>query len=147
MRKLISLALFGLLLLLPCSNVSASGGDTTTDGTAASSGAATGYEVTKAFDDCAIYDSSDCMFRSTNTSDPWWISYDYSGTTAYVVNAYTIRSGWYSRSPNTWKFQGSNDNFASYDDLDSQTGISFGSDEKKSFAFSNTAAYQQYRLY
>lgn len=85
----------------------------------------------------------------TNASAlPQWIKYQFSSAKTAV--AYGFRA-WYvdnfpSRTPNAWKFQGSNNN-SSWTDLDTVSGFSPGSDSLDYvFNVDSPASYAYYRL-
>ena len=81
-------------------------------------------------------------------ADLGWIQYDFAGENAYAVNQYTITSAndFPERDPKDWYFKGSNDG-ATWTTLDTRSGEVFSSRfQKKTYSFSNGAAYKIYRL-
>ncbi len=75
---------------------------------------------------------------------PQWVAYEFPVATqidAYTLQGFTDTN----RTPRDFKLQGWNG--VGWDDLDSQTGITFTSMEKKSFGLASTANYAKYRLY
>jgi len=118
--------------------------DICTGGTAASDAYAASYLPAGAFNDVATYSSGSAW--EVVTSYPHWISYDLGSGVSKCVAQYTIQP--YSvYFPTAWKFQGSNNN-TDWTDLDTQTGQSFSSSEKKTYnSFLNSTYYRYYRWY
>ena len=97
------------------------------------------YTAWKAMDD------SNLSYWRSSTPTNEWIEYEFASS--IKINKYTMTA--YSSSttnaPNTWTFEGYNG--ATWDTLDSQTGITWsGSFEKKEYTFSNTTSYTKYRI-
>ena len=100
-----------------------------------------GEEATKAFDD-----STSTKWLIGNSTG--WIQYDFAGAIAWAINQYTVASAndVPARDPKNWTFQGSN-NGTSWTTLDTRSNESFASRLlKKTYNFTNTTAYQMYRL-
>lgn len=118
------------------------GVDRCTGGTVTASGENPPNEdKTKAFDD-----STSTKWLTFSSSG--WIQYDFAGTTAYAINKYTITSAndYATRDPKNWTFKGSN-NGTSWTTVDTRTNVTFSSRfQKQTFTFTNTTAYQMYRL-
>ncbi len=79
--------------------------------------------------------------------------YDFSGSTANIVTRYTITSANDApgRNPKNWKFQGCDGictiSSGGWVDLDTRSNESFATTyQTNTYTFSNTTAYQQYRL-
>jgi hypothetical protein len=76
------------------------------------------------------------------------IAYDFAGSDAYAINQYTVTSANDdpTRDPQTWNLQGSNDG-SNWTTVDAQNNQLFSSRfQTKTYNFSNSVAYQQYRL-
>jgi hypothetical protein len=79
---------------------------------------------------------------------PSWLGYTF--TAPKVIKAYSIMGGdsfTPAKAPKNWTFEGSNDNFATYDVLDTrtnQTGWTNG--EKRTFIINNNKPYTSYRI-
>ena len=118
------------------------GTDLCTGGTVAASGEnAPNESKEKAFDDATS--SKWLVF-----ADLGWIQYDFAGENAYAVNQYTITSANDSpeRDPKNWYLKGSNDG-STWTTIDTRSGEVFSSRfQKKTYSFSNGAAYKIYRL-
>jgi len=83
-----------------------------------------------------------------NPTFPHWIKYDLGSGVTKVAAQYklTARDTTYNDS-SAFKLQGSNDN-STWDDIDSQTGITWSNGETKIFnSFTNSTAYRYYRIY
>jgi len=79
---------------------------------------------------------------------PYIIGVDMGSGVTKICGRYKITS-W--ASDNTWapkdfKFQGSNNN-STWDDLDTQTGLTWTSSETKTFNITNSTAYRYYRVF
>lgn len=80
---------------------------------------------------------------------PRWIGFNF--TSAKTIGQYTVQarnadSNDASYSPNTWQFQAYNG--SSWVTLDSQSGQTFSSNQKRTYnSFTNTNSYNAYRLY
>jgi hypothetical protein len=76
------------------------------------------------------------------------IVYDFANQDAYAVNKYTVASANDdpARDPKNWNLQGSNDG-TNWTTVDAQNNQIYGNRfEVKTYNFTNTTAYQQYRL-
>jgi len=118
--------------------------DVTEGGTATSNGGIrTGEEPAKAFDN-----TTSTKWCVIDVNLPVNLRYDFSGTTAYAVNSYTVASANDSpeRDPKNWQFQGSNDG-TNWTTLDTRSNIAFTSRfQTQTFTFSNSTSYQMYQL-
>ncbi len=110
-----------------------------------SSGGVT-YSAFKAMDD----DNATWWSTTAAGVTPSWLMYQWVADNRKLVTSYTIRArsgaGNQDGAPKTFKLQGYI--WPTYTDLDSpadQTG--WGDGEQRTFVFSNTTAYQAYRLY
>lgn len=87
----------------------------------------------------------------TNASAlPQWIGYQFGSPQTII--SYSFRPYFYDnypgRTPKTWEFQGSNDNFATHTTLDTQTNwASANSNDVVVFPISSPASFSYYRLY
>lgn len=78
-----------------------------------------------------------------------WIRYQYANNKRSIVTEYTLTSAndAQERDPMDWNFQGSNNGGVTWVTLDSKTGQLFTARyQKKSYQFTNTTAYNIYRL-
>lgn len=76
------------------------------------------------------------------------INYDFGETTPQIVNCYRIMgSNWedYTSCPKAWTFEGSDD-FATWEELDSQSDQSWTTGNWNEYYIGNTTAYRYYRL-
>jgi hypothetical protein len=116
--------------------------ETTPSGVASDSGHFTGREGWTAFD------RASGSYFALASSYPQWIKYEFPSTE--IITSYSIESEVvdpvFSRTPTEFKLQGSNDD-SIWVDLDSQTGIVWGSGETKRWSFANATNYLYYRLY
>jgi hypothetical protein len=84
---------------------------------------------------------------ATSTSSPKWLKIKYPSAYKAIQYSIQIRDLSYPRYPKTWKFQGSN-NDSDWTDLDTQTNkTDWAGNNTVMFTFSNSTAYQYYRLY
>ena len=133
----------------------------TEGGTASAGGTAcSGTEgPDKAFDNLMTSSSFSkwCVMRGASPSTPAPIMYDFAGSTAHAVTTYTITTGndVPARDPKDWTFQACKvgftctaDSGANWDVLDTRTSQFSGASryQTNTYSFSNTTAYQQYRL-
>lgn len=96
---------------------------------------------------------------SNNTKTGWintdgqttgWIAYEFESP--LKVNSYEVVASRnsalpLSNHPKDWKFEGSNDNFATFDVINSQTGVTFSSfSESKKYELNNNNLYKSYRI-
>jgi hypothetical protein len=96
-----------------------------------------------------------CLTVAPSTGSPARTVYDFSGSTAIAINRYTITNGDdnASRDPRNWTFQGCQASCTAGSDtgwvtLDTRTNQFTGAPrfQTLSYTFSNTTAYQKYRL-
>ena len=76
------------------------------------------------------------------------INYDFGETTPQIVNCYRVMgSNWkaYTSCPKAWTFEGSDD-FATWEELDSQSDQSWTTGNWNEYYIGNTTAYRYYRL-
>ncbi len=109
--------------------------------TARGENASAGYGKEKAFD-------RDVNTKWQDTTNSTWIQYLFPNSNAYQITKYTITSAGDAPTldPKSWTLQGSN-NGSSWTNLDSQSSQTFaGRNLKKTYPFSNSTAYQYYRL-
>jgi len=102
--------------------------------------------------DLAFDDDVYTFWRANSSEVPQWIQWDFGTGLTRVVSGYTIQivptpiNGVSILSTTaSWVFQGSN-NGSDWSPLDSQSGILFNHDEKKSFSISNSTSFRYYRL-
>ncbi len=126
------------------------GTDLCTGGTASADSQYSGdFSADKAFDD-----NLTTTWSATETAYPHWLKYDFGEGNEQVVNAYSIvarHDGYQTRTPNNWKFQGSN-NDSDWTDLDEISDGAWGYSAQKAYFYDfsegeNTTAYRYYRLY
>jgi hypothetical protein len=107
--------------------------------------------ASKAFD--GNTDTSGWGNSGNLTTTPEWLEYDFGAGNGKVINQYAIYcsssqiGGWNDSSydPYSWTFQGFNG--VKWDTLDTQIDNSQTQDVWKYYSFTNTTAYQAYRLY
>jgi len=96
-----------------------------------------------------------CVFAAPTSTTPISTMFDFEGTTAFVVTRYTITTGNDApdRDPKSWQFQGcAGTCTVSSDDgwqtLDTRSNEFAGASryQTNSYTFTNSTAYQQYRL-
>jgi hypothetical protein len=78
-----------------------------------------------------------------------WIQYQYASSKVSVVTQYTLTSAndYEQRDPTNWNILGSNNGGASWTTLDTRSGELFTARfQTRSFSFSNSTAYNIYRL-
>lgn len=76
------------------------------------------------------------------------INYDFGEATPQIVNCYRVMgSNWedYTSCPKAWTFEGSDD-FATWEELDSQSDQSWTTGNWNEYYIGNTTAYRYYRL-
>jgi hypothetical protein len=102
-----------------------------------------GEEVLKAFDG-----DSEPRWTTTNGSAiDSWVRVKLPVATAFNAALLTSRGeGWVRQSPKDFKIQGSNDGEV-WDDLLTQTNISWDEKERKKFIFQNETTYLYYRIF
>jgi len=114
-------------------------------------------DVTKAYDNLMTIPSSSkwCVRSAPSTSTPVSTVYDFSGSTAFAINKYTLTAGndEPTRDPRDWTLQGCQGSCTAGSDsgwitLDTRTNqfASAGRIQTIPYTFTNTTAYQQYRL-
>ena len=82
-----------------------------------------------------------------NVADfPKWILITYPEAVAVFEYTITSRTSYGSQCINTWELQGSNDS-TNWSTLDTRSSITWGSQETKTFTFTNENTYTYYRLY
>jgi hypothetical protein len=116
--------------------------NTAPSGVASASSEDSSMQAWKAFDKST--GSTDCWYASTL---PAWLEYDF--IQPKVIRGYAVRSRNLSASnakPTAWTFEGSNDSGITWEELDKQTGISFGNNELKTFYIRNSKEYKKYRI-
>jgi len=89
------------------------------------------------------FDHNTAVYFGLNVGVPLWVRRDLPA--AIVAHSYKL-TGSTIYGPAAFKLQGSNDGSA-WTDLDSQSGITWGSTETKTFAISSPASYSKYRVY
>jgi peptidoglycan/xylan/chitin deacetylase (PgdA/CDA1 family) len=130
------------------------GGTATGTGTACNTSTET---VAKAYDNLMTSGNFTkwCVTSAPSTSVPISTAYDFSGTTAFAINSYTITTGndAATRDPKNWTFQGCQGSCTVGSDtgwttLDTRTNQFAGSArfQTTTFSFTNSTAYQQFRL-
>ena len=96
-----------------------------------------------------------CVNSTPSTSSPVSTMYDFSGTTAFAINSYTITTGndQPTRDPKNWTLQGCQGSCTvgsstGWVTLDTRTNQFAGAArlQTTTFSFTNATAYQQYRL-
>jgi hypothetical protein len=92
-------------------------------------------------DHYAIANDGGTTFWNFNGSS-WWKAHLNS---AVAVTSYTVQANSSQYGINAWTCQGSN-NDSTWTTLDTQSGVSFNSHEKKTFTFANATAYEYYRF-
>lgn len=97
----------------------------------------------------SVFDGSNTTDFNSGAGNPTcWLSLDYGSGNGKVITAYMIRSSSGNNYfPNTWTFEGSNDN-STWTVLDTrlgQTGWSSGG-EPRYFIINNTTNYRYYRV-
>lgn len=110
-----------------------SGADQTGSGTATASTTNGSDTADKAFDDLPT--TSFSYWRSLNTSFPEWLQYDFGAGNEIQIVEYTIRAATSSqtRAPSSFTFEYSDDG-TNWTVVDTQSGLSWASDETKTFA-------------
>src|SRR6478609_4544496 len=114
-------------------------------------------DVTKAYDNLMTIPSSSkwCVRSAPSTSTPVSTVYDFAGSTAFAINKYTLTAGndEPTRDPRDWTLQGCQGSCTAGSDsgwitLDTRTNqfASAGRIQTIPYTFTNTTAYQQYRL-
>ena len=101
-----------------------------------------GFPAWRAFD----YYPSDPVYGGwiCDACGTGWLKYDFSAGNAKTITKYTVRAVG-ARAPNTWQFQGSNDDVG-WTTLDTRTGITWPAPVTNSYTFSNLTAYRYYRI-
>lgn len=110
-------------------------------GTATESSYYGGYVGTLAFDnDPSTY------WCASGAALPQWIKYQLAAAKTAIVYTLQAPSSYEGRAPKNFKLQGSN-NDSTWNDLNSQTGITFTASEVKTFTIATPGSYLYYRLY
>lgn len=116
--------------------------NTTPSGTASASS-----EGSQAFEKAwnAMRDNAGAGWLTPFQTLTGWLRYDF--TSSKTIEKYTLRADAAipSRNPKDWTFEGSNDG-SNWTILDTQTGITFNTNETKEFTFTNNTAYSNYRI-
>lgn len=91
-------------------------------------------------------DKSNSTFWRTTAVGKAPCNLNYQFILSQVIDKYTITSSTTTNcAPKDWKFQGRN--AGTWTDLDTQSSITgWGSNETKSYTFTNTTAYAEYRI-
>ena len=90
-------------------------------------------------------DKSNSTYWSTTTGGVTPCNLNYLFILPQIIDSYSITASTTTNTaPHDWKFQGKN--AGTWTDLDTQAHISFTSNEKKTYTFVNTTAYQEYRI-
>ena len=90
-------------------------------------------------------DKSNSTYWSTTTGGVTPCNLNYLFILPQIIDSYSITASTTTNTaPHDWKFQGRN--AGTWTDLDTQAHISFTSNEKKTYTFVNTTAYQEYRI-
>lgn len=111
-----------------------------TGGTPTAQYEASGYEISKAFD------NNTSTFWYANHAPPCWIKYDLGAGNAKTMTEYRMKKrGTEYHTPTAWKLYGSNDD-SDYTELDSQTGQSFSGVGYKVYTVAVTTEYRYYKL-
>ena len=76
---------------------------------------------------------------------PNWITYDLGDGNDKTVAKFTLETSAAFNHPTAWEFLGSSNN-SDWTEINSYSGESFSSGEKRSFTFSNSTSYRYYRL-
>jgi hypothetical protein len=104
------------------------------------------YEPWKAFngDVTTIYDG----WQTAVGSQVGWLEYEFSSPQKIAKYSITSPDKTISdRAPKSWTFEGSNDNFFTFEILDAQVNqMAWDSYEKRDFSINNTSDYKSYRL-
>jgi hypothetical protein len=88
---------------------------------------------------------SNSTFWRSSSGDRLTCKLNYLFPLPQVVDKYTVTASTDTTcAPKDWKFQGYDG--ANWIDLDTQTGITFTSNEKKTYTFTNSTAYKEYRI-
>ncbi|OQX64799.1 MAG: hypothetical protein B5M51_02520 [Anaerolinea sp. 4484_236] len=118
--------------------------DKCTGGTASASSYSTSeYLPDNAFDN----DLSTRWLSLESSGLPAWIEYNLGAGNGIIAIKYRLNYNNTNvvRAPKDFKFQGYNG--TGWDDLDTQTGITWTEGVWKEFSFSNTTSYERYRIY
>jgi len=142
-----------------CGSASTGATDRTEGGTATGTGTAcAGTEsVDKAYDNLmtSANFSKWCVTSAPSSATPISTVYDFAGSTAFAINKYTLTTGNDApdRDPKDWTLQGCQGTCTAATDtgwvtLDTRTNEFAGAArfQTNTYSFSNTTAYQQYRL-
>jgi hypothetical protein len=135
-----------VVLFYLTANASAVLSDTTDDGTGTISAHGQNLPsegMAKAFDNSTATKWLDFSPSSS------WIQYQYASNKRSVVTEYTLTSAndAQERDPKNWNILGSNDGGVNWVTLDTRTGELFTARfQKRSFSFTNSTAYNIYRL-
>jgi hypothetical protein len=75
---------------------------------------------------------------------PSWLRFSWGADYEKTVVGYSIQCNGANEAPRDWTFEGYDG--ADWDVLDTRTGVTWLANETKSYSFSNTTAYQAYRV-
>lgn len=90
-------------------------------------------------------DKLSSTFWRTTSAGKTPCNLNYTFIIPQVIDKYTVTASTTTNTaPNAWKFQGRLG--STWTDLDTQTGITFTSNETKSYTFTNPTAYWEYRI-
>lgn len=101
------------------------------------------YDAWKAFDKA---DTTNGWMSSTGIISGW-LAYEFSETK--LITEYTLKCNTATpqRMPKNWTLEGSNDNFTTFDILDSRTNeASWVDTQIREYSFKNTKKYKNYRI-
>jgi len=135
-------------------------GDKTEGGTASGTGTpcnSTNETVSKAYDNLMTSGNFTkwCVTSAPNSTTPISTMYDFSGTTAFAINKYTITTAndVAGRDPKSWTLQGCQGSCTvgsgtGWATLDTRTSQFAGAArfQTNTYTFTNSTGYQQYRL-
>lgn len=106
----------------------------------ADSTAGGGFEALKAFDDSNV-----TQWASANTSYPHWIKVDFGSDVIIRRYTATARSANFGQTPDEFELQYSS-NDSDWTTIDTQTGLTWASNEKKTFTFSTIASARYWQI-
>ncbi len=94
-----------------------------------------------------LFDNEPTTGWGVTGAGPWWVKYDLGAGVTKTVLRYMLGADAteFDRMPTAWTFQGSN-NDSDWTTLDTQTGITWLSNERKVYAITNATAYRYYKI-